>query len=108
MIYIIIIVIIVLFLINNCKQKENFCNYKILRDHRDFFIDEFDIEKTPYSHHTQDNYLFYDYRRYCDPNDPGSCMNGRCIYKSLNECQDKCKTGCQGCGRFGLYMCNLQ
>jgi hypothetical protein len=62
-------------------------------------------EKTPYSHKSSYNFR---YKKYCDENEPGSCLNSRCVFKSLKECQDKCVTGCAGCGRFGTFMCNLQ
>lgn len=62
-------------------------------------------EKTPYSHIST---YKPDYLNYCDIQKRGSCINSRCVYKSLDECQMKCKNGCRHCGRFGLYRCELQ
>lgn len=62
-------------------------------------------EVTPYSHASS---YKSDYLNYCDIQKRGSCINSRCVYKSLDECQMKCKNGCRYCGGFGLYRCELQ
>jgi hypothetical protein len=100
--YIIIIALIILFLFCNIEIKENYTNYQ---NAESYYIDDFDIETTPYSHKSEYNFSYLDK---CDVNAPGSCLNSRCVYKSMTECQDKCKTGCRHCGAFGLYMCDLQ
>jgi hypothetical protein len=35
------------------------------------------------------------------------CINSRCVYKSLFECQNNCKKGCQFCGDY-TWRCELQ
>jgi hypothetical protein len=109
----ILIIIIVVFLFCNIK-KENYGNIIFWRSDKEdkenkacdnYFIDKFDIEKTPYSHQSE-----YDFRYLtkCNIHEQGDCINSRCVYKNLRECQNECKTGCQYCGQYGLYRCEMQ
>jgi hypothetical protein len=104
---VIIVIIIVILLFCNIKEKYSdlfiWPDKKLIND--DYFIDQFDIEKTPYSH--QSDYDFR-YLTKCNIDEPGDCINSRCVYKNLRECQDECKTGCQYCGQYGLYRCEMQ
>jgi FtsZ-interacting cell division protein ZipA len=108
----IIVIIIIIFVLLSCTWNNNNEHYStckgIPKDHEDYFIDDFDIESTPYSHESQYDHQFHEYRKRCNPHEPGSCLNGRCVYKSMDECQRKCKTGCRHCRAFGLYECQLQ
>lgn len=62
-----------------------------------------DKEKTPYNHKSS---FDFNYLKYCKNK---KCVNSRCIFTSLDECQKKCKNGCRGCdGTNYSYMCDLQ
>lgn len=53
--------------------------------------------KIPYKNH--------EYYEKCLNSD--HCYNSRCVYKSLQECQNECKRGCQYC-MGGTWRCELQ
>jgi hypothetical protein len=107
MYYLLVIIILILLFCNT--KKENNTNIIFWREKKenndDYFIDNFDIEKTPYNH--QSDYDF-DYLTKCDIYEPGNCINSRCVYKNLRECQNICKNGCRYCGQYGLYRCEMQ
>lgn len=88
MLYLFLFVIILLFL---CKTQENM------------------QEITPYSHKSilYPNYKNYkNYKKYCNSS-KRKCLNTRCIYDKLIDCQDNCKTGCFGCVD-NKFSCNIQ
>jgi len=77
-------------------------DYKLLNDDiDDYYIDAWGFEKTPYNHDSQYEQL---YKTKCQNDE---CLNSRCVYKSIDECQLSCKTGCRMCND-GKYMCDLQ
>lgn len=59
-------------------------------------------EKTPYSHVSA---YELPYLKKCKNN---KCLNSRCIFRTMKECQNKCKTGCRMCNEYNTYMCDLQ
>jgi hypothetical protein len=113
--HIVLIMIIIFLFVLFCNIKEKYTDLLFWKNknknknkeltNNDYFIDNFDIEKTPYSH--QSDYDFR-YLTKCNIDEPGDCINSRCVYKNLRECQDECKTGCQYCGQYGLYRCEMQ
>ena len=34
------------------------------------------------------------------------CLNSRCTFRSMHECQSRCGNGCQYCGHNDSYRCN--
>ena len=78
----------------SCPNKKNKIDRSKQRDHYDYFIDKFDVEKTPYSH--KSDYEFPIGTKKCNL-DKKNCLNSMCVFDSLNECQNNCKNGCQYC-----------
>lgn len=110
---IIIIIIIILFFYG--KNKENNTNIIFWRENDDKnnddknnfnnYMDNDQIERTPYSHKSD---YYSTYLTKCNINKKNNCINSRCIYKNIRDCQNDCKSGCRYCGQFGSYMCEMQ
>lgn len=118
-----LIIIIVLFMIFYYDSYENYANITygfgdlLPQTDQPFFYPTFNVIKADYQLQNNKNkieeiiYLpnsIYKQKSQtlCDISRRGVCGNNKCIYKSLDECQFKCKNECIKCSqRTNMYKC---